>query len=411
MRVGRNPRRQVFRFGALWQHGLPAKPHARDPAMSIAVTLLVIGMSQAALLAMALRLRRENASANSLLSLFMALLAIQLGVMAWYAQASTLGVFKLRGIVSFLPFLYGSLFYLYMRALATGRRPGWRDLKHAGGLLVVLVWSGWVLVQSPQATATLREDMMAGQAPLLWRYSDIGVFVSSLPYVLAGLVLCQRHRRALLQRRADADRHSLSWVAVMAVGQLLIWGVALVNSWVSLPGGSVTVFAVVSVWVCALGYVSLTQPAVEPLPEDGVVPVAPRGQEVPDPRSAEVMEKLARLMEQQALYREPALTIGQVAKRSGYPEYLVSEVINRQLGGNFWEYINRLRIDAVRSALADAAETRSILEIAYAAGFTSKSTFNAAFKRKTGQTPSAFRQAARQTGLATGATAFRTPAG
>jgi AraC-like DNA-binding protein len=374
---------------------------------SIAVALLVIGMAQAALLALALRLRRENASANTLLSVFMALLAFHLGVMAWHAQAPTSGVFKLRGIVSFFPFLYGSLFYLYIRALATGQRLGWRDLWHAGGLLVVLAASAWVLAQGEQATANLRADMLAGRAPLLLRYTDIGIFAYSLPYVVAGLLLCQRHRRNLLQRRADADRHSLWWVAAMAVGQLLIWGVALVNSWVSLPGGSATVFAVVALWVCALGYLSLTQSPVEPLP--GGAPVTPRDADVPDPRATEVIEKLARLMEQQALYREPALTIGQLAKRSGYPEYLVSEVINRQLGGNFWEYINRLRIDAVRIALADPADARSILEIAYAVGFTSKSTFNAAFKRQLGQTPTAYRQAARET--APGATTLRTPAG
>ncbi len=377
--------------------------------MSIAVALLVIGMAQAALLALALRLRKENLAANRLLSVFMALLAFHLGVMAWYAQASTAGVFKLRGIVALFPFLYGSLFYLYVRALATGRRLGWRDWWHGGGLLVVLAWSGWVLAQGPQAIASLREDMLMGHAPLPWRYLDIGIFVYSLPYVVAGLMLCQRHRRTLLQRRADADRHSLSWVAAMAVGQLLLWSVALVNSWVSLPGDSSTVFAVVALWVCVIGYLSLTQPAVAPVPDDGAAPVVARDGGVPDPRSNEVMEKLARLMEEQALYREPALTIGQLAKRSGYPEYLVSEVINRQLGGNFWEYINRLRIDAVRIALADPEDARSILEIAYDVGFTSKSTFNAAFKRQTGETPTVYRQAARAT--RSDAATIRTPAG
>ena len=108
---------------------------------------------------------------------------------------------------------------------------------------------------------------------------------------------------------------------------------------------------------------------------------------------------------------QPALTIGQVAKRSGYPEYLVSAVINRRLGGNFWEYVNRLRIEAACAALADPADSRSVLEIAYDAGFTSKSTFNAAFKRLTGKTPSAFRHGSLSAGDRRGAGATRTPAG
>ena len=36
-------------------------------------------------------------------------------------------------------------------------------------------------------------------------------------------------------------------------------------------------------------------------------------------------------------------------------------------------------------------DVRSILAFAYAAGFTSKSTFNTAFKRQVGQTPTAYR--------------------
>lgn len=379
--------------------------------MSISLALLVMGMSQAGLLALALRLRKENVAANRLLSLLMALLALHLGVMAWYAHAPTPIAFKSRGVVSFFPFLYGSLFYLYARTLATRQRLGWGDAWHAGGLLLVLAWSVWVFALDRQDTDRLHSGILAGQAPLIWRYSAIGIFAYSLPYVVAGLLICLRHRRTLLQRRADADRHSLSWVAVMAAGQLAIWGVALLNSGMGLPGGSATVFAVVSIWVCVLGYLSLTQVAVEPLPDDPS-PVAAAGDSVPaDPRCAEVMEKLTRLMDQQALYREPALTIGQLAKRSGYPEYLVSEVINRQLGGNFWEYINRLRIEAVRVALADPADTRSILEIAYDAGFTSKSTFNAAFKRLLGQTPSAYRQTARQSASALHAEAAHKPAG
>ena len=110
-------------------------------------------------------------------------------------------------------------------------------------------------------------------------------------------------------------------------------------------------------------------------------------------RFVEVEERLAQLMSGNApLYLEPALTIGQVAKRSGYPEYLVSAVINRRLGGSFCDYINRLRVEAVRVQLAEPSESRTILDLAYACGFTSKSTFNAAFKREVGDTPSHYRR-------------------
>jgi AraC-like DNA-binding protein len=126
--------------------------------------------------------------------------------------------------------------------------------------------------------------------------------------------------------------------------------------------------------------------------------------ETDDARYDAVQARVTALMEGATpLYLEPALTIGQVAKRSGYPEYLVSAVINRRFGGTFWDYINRLRVEAVRACLADIDDTRSILDIAYACGFTSKSTFNAAFKRQVGDTPSSYRKAVRPFTAADGA--------
>ena len=110
-------------------------------------------------------------------------------------------------------------------------------------------------------------------------------------------------------------------------------------------------------------------------------------------RYAEVEARLAQLMAaRSALYREPALTIGQVAKRSGYPEYLVSAVINRRLGGS--SGITSIACGWRRCVRGwpIRAETRTILDIAYDCGFTSKSTFNAAFKRQVGETPSGYRR-------------------
>src|SRR5690606_17638889 len=142
------------------------------------------------------------------------------------------------------------------------------------------------------------------------------------------------------------------------------------------------IYAAVAAWVCVVGWFSLGQPPIaEPLREQATVADPMPREDDDDPRFDAVEARLSALMSAQALYREPALGIAQLARRSGYPEYLVSAVINRRLGGNFWEYVNRHRVEAVRACLADADDRRGILEIAYDAGFTSKSTFNTAFRR------------------------------
>ena len=224
-----------------------------------------------------------------------------------------------------------------------------------------------------------------------------------MSYVIAALLCIQRYQRGVLLRRSDADRMSLHWLVALALGQIIIWVIAGAQQVLRIPHVDYfLIYGAVAAWVCVVGWFSLGQPPVVDEPPE-------QGSEAPaddtddggsangdaldnDARFPAVEARLSQLMASNALYREPALTIGQVAKRSGYPEYLVSAVINRRLGGNFWEYINRHRVEAARACFAESNDGRTILEIAYACGFTSKSTFNAAFKRQTGLTPSTYRK-------------------
>jgi AraC-like DNA-binding protein len=350
---------------------------------------------QAALLSLALWRRTANREANQLLSVWVALTGIDLAVKALYWHLLSPEWFRAYRFVALFPFLYGSLFYLYVRALTTGRGFRPRDLVHLAGFGVMLVLNGYVFVMDRAQLQTLSARWIAGERSV-GAWFDLPLFLYSLSYVVAALVQVRGYRRALRERRSDADRLSLRWIDVMAGFQVAIWCLAIVQALVYLPVLNYgLLFGLVAAWVCVMGWFSLGQPPVqaEPAPtavmppEQGDAPVADES------RHAAVEARLAQLMEGAApLYLEPALTIGQVAKRSGYPEYLVSAVINRRLGGSFCDYVNRLRIEAVRTRLADPAEARTILDLAYACGFTSKSTFNAAFKRQVGETPSGYRR-------------------
>lgn len=349
---------------------------------------------QAALLSLALWRRITNREANRLLAVWVALTGIDLAVKALYWHLLSPEWFRAYRFVALFPFLYGSLFYLYVRALTAGRGFGPRDLVHLAGFGVMLALNGSVLAMDHAQLQGLSARWIAGERSVgVW--FDAPLFLYSLSYVAAAMVRVRAYRRQLRERRSDADRLSLRWIDVMAGFQVAIWCLAIVQALVYLPVLNYgLLFGLVAAWVCVVGWFSLGQPPVpaEPAPEQ----TEPETSEAPaadDARHAAVEARLARLMEGDApLYLEPALTIGQVAKRSGYPEYLVSAVINRRLGGSFWEYVNRLRVEAVRARLADPAETRTLLDLAYACGFTSKSTFNAAFKRQVGETPSGYRR-------------------
>ena len=117
---------------------------------------------------------------------------------------------------------------------------------------------------------------------------------------------------------------------------------------------------------------------------------APRQERDDDQRLAD-FDHIDRVIRQEAFYSEPRLTRAEVAKASGLNERRVSEAIRAGVGRNFNDYINRLRIDDVMTQMqaVPRGEAPRLLDMAYTAGFSSKSVFNAVFKKEKGETPSA----------------------
>ena len=74
----------------------------------------------------------------------------------------------------------------------------------------------------------------------------------------------------------------------------------------------------------------------------------------------------------------------------------VSQTLNTAFGIGYHDDIARLRVAAAQEILRDPARQDSLMGVLLKAGFNSKSVFNAAFKRETGMTPSAYRASVRQ---------------
>lgn len=115
--------------------------------------------------------------------------------------------------------------------------------------------------------------------------------------------------------------------------------------------------------------------------------------ELPDDVSKEILSLLENLMSTRYLYRESDLRLEKLASETGTSRHHLSQVINNRLGMNFFEYINSLRITEAMELLKDKGKSRlTIIEVAYQVGFNNKVSFNAAFKKQTGVTPTEYRK-------------------
>jgi AraC-like DNA-binding protein len=109
------------------------------------------------------------------------------------------------------------------------------------------------------------------------------------------------------------------------------------------------------------------------------------------PDVAEWLPRLTALMETDAPWREPELTLADLAHRLRLAPAQLSRVINAGTGQNFNDFVNAYRVAEAARLLHDPAFRHyTLLAIALEAGFNSKSTFNRVFKKINGLTPSDF---------------------
>ncbi len=124
-------------------------------------------------------------------------------------------------------------------------------------------------------------------------------------------------------------------------------------------------------------------------PEPDMLWLLPGKEKGEDPETGAWKEKVARAMTEEALYKKPDLSLGELARHLQTNTSTLSRIINTGFGKNFNDFVNTYRVSAVEEMLkADAWQHFTIMSIAYEAGFNSKATFNRAFKKMTGRNPS-----------------------
>jgi len=238
---------------------------------------------------------------------------------------------------------------------------------------------------------------------------------------LLTIVHLRQHRRRIRNSYSSTERVNLLWLLWLSAAAAAIWLLAIavdVASTLPFPMSShpddLVSFAVVLL-VYAIGYMGLRQPEI--FRYDGPAAPPPSASDPPsialaaqadadapagryersglrDAEAVALKESLIALMTREHPYRDPDLTLPDLAERLGTTPHKLSEVLNSELSQTFYDFVNSYRVDDVRRRLAKAESKQvNVLALAMDAGFASKSTFNQVFKKQTGQTPSAYRQA------------------
>jgi YesN/AraC family two-component response regulator len=97
---------------------------------------------------------------------------------------------------------------------------------------------------------------------------------------------------------------------------------------------------------------------------------------------------LSALMKKQKPYLNSKLTLQDLADLTKTNGHTLSWIINEGYNKNFFDFVNEYRIEEFKRLVAsEQYKNYTFLAIAMEVGFSSKTTFNRAFKKSTGKTP------------------------
>lgn len=114
---------------------------------------------------------------------------------------------------------------------------------------------------------------------------------------------------------------------------------------------------------------------------------------ISDDNLEEMKCALIMLMENEKPFLDPELSLFKLASQLMLPSHQLSYVINKGFNENFYQFINRYRIEEAKKMIQDSKmEHLSLIGIAFEVGFNSKTVFNTTFKKSTNQTPSEFKK-------------------
>lgn len=227
--------------------------------------------------------------------------------------------------------------------------------------------------------------------------------LSQLLYLTAAMLLLKRYERVTAQARSDAANLSLRWMTIVLSLFLIMMAQDLIrlNLQPHLPADirNSWYFINSSIYFLLNGYLiimAVRQPHLfNDFSEFTYLEFADKAKATeqstnPDETSINLFNQIDSLIGQHELFKQPRFSLRDLATASGLNEKLLSSLINQQAGKNFNDYINKLRVDAICQHLIQHPEDGQILNIALDMGFNAKSTFNTAFKKETGLTPSQF---------------------
>jgi len=246
------------------------------------------------------------------------------------------------------------------------------------------------------------------QSRIELQFSHILFHLQTVVYLVAVFMLLQKARKLYLENNAGTNINSYNWLfqftSVLSVLYLIVLfknifkfsDYPYISEWLKVLILVAELFIICWYLYKALNHPDLFRNIDSKLKLVSDIVLEEKNNEPAAENEKEynaALSKLKQYMVEEKPFLNPSLTIQDVSAAIEIPVRDLSLLINHKLEQHFYDFVNTYRIENAMEILKDDAKSKvTILEILYEVGFNSKSSFNTAFKKHTGNTPTSYRK-------------------
>jgi AraC-like DNA-binding protein len=218
-----------------------------------------------------------------------------------------------------------------------------------------------------------------------------------------------KHQKNIRLFSSTIESVDLNWLKFMFIG-IIVMGLSWIIDILFQLGTANTIYNIICSVIYLLGilfiaYHTMKQKEIYPFNDDEKQKLNEiisetnlheenRKKLLTDKKLAELKVELIELMDNTKPYLDCELSLVKLASFMNVSTHILSYIINNGFDENFYQFINRYRIEEAKKQILNPQMNHlSLLGIGFEVGFNSKTVFNTTFKKYTGQTPSEFKKA------------------
>ncbi|MBJ2174474.1 AraC family transcriptional regulator [Aureibaculum sp. A20] len=203
-------------------------------------------------------------------------------------------------------------------------------------------------------------------------------------YILLSAFILRDIFQKLLQKNEKCTTSEL-WLVAVFIGNVLIFSAYIIGYFYLYLIGTITFSVVFYGLLIFLLFKNNRENVFQDIPEKYAA------KKIEDDKAKSLTVALHQIMLKEQFHKNTNVKLKDIADALDISSHKLSQLLNDNLGKSFTLFINEYRIEEAKQLLLENKQY-TLEAIGFEAGFSSKSTFYATFKKINGQTPSEFKK-------------------